>query len=162
MDQYISPTDFKHLYKIVRRKNVVTKNIFLNNEGNILLVKPVGKEYWSLPGGITEQNESPKDGATREVRDELGIDFMPKQLLLVNYSNQKDIDSITLYFYGGILNAEQIEKIKLVDGELESFAFFKQNEIENILNGKANIINNCLEAISGLKVSYFENNSKLF
>jgi NAD+ diphosphatase len=48
-----------------------------NDKNQVLLVKsltnPAYVGHWSLPGGIVEAGESLKDGATREVFEEVGL-----------------------------------------------------------------------------------------
>lgn len=45
------------------------------NEESLLLVRQLsnGKEYWSLPGGVVEDDESLACGLHRELREETGI-----------------------------------------------------------------------------------------
>jgi len=49
----------------------------LNSRGEVLLVRSNTNQkyvdYWSLPGGIVEDDETPKAGAAREVLEETGI-----------------------------------------------------------------------------------------
>lgn len=60
--------------------------LFMDVEGRVLLVEPVHKPYWDLPGGQVEAGESPRAAAVREVREELGI-FNPVvgRLLVVDW-----------------------------------------------------------------------------
>lgn len=47
-----------------------------NEEGKVLFLKeksPLGKIYYSLPGGRLEQGESEEDGLKREVLEETGL-----------------------------------------------------------------------------------------
>jgi len=49
---------------------------FVLKDGNILLIKrgtPPFKHYWSLPGGVAREDESPEEACIREVIEETGI-----------------------------------------------------------------------------------------
>jgi 8-oxo-dGTP diphosphatase len=50
-----------------------------------LLVEPVYKDYWEIVGGCVEANESPRPGAAREVKEELGQTVVPGRLLVVDW-----------------------------------------------------------------------------
>lgn len=50
--------------------------ILLNEKGEVLLVKrkyPPRKNYWDLPGGFIELNETGEESFIREIKEELGI-----------------------------------------------------------------------------------------
>ncbi|MFI9275970.1 NUDIX domain-containing protein [Kitasatospora sp. NPDC052896] len=51
------------------RKRVAAGVLFVDAEGRVLLVGPVYKEPWEIPGGGVEWDESPRTGATREVKE---------------------------------------------------------------------------------------------
>lgn len=52
-------------------------------DGKILLVKRVknGEEHFVFPGGSLEEDESPEEAITREIKEELGIDIKPDKLI---------------------------------------------------------------------------------
>ncbi len=58
-------------------KRVGADVVFRDHAGRILLVDPVYKPDWDLPGGMAEANESPLDTAKREIPEELGASRMP-------------------------------------------------------------------------------------
>jgi ADP-ribose pyrophosphatase YjhB (NUDIX family) len=55
-----------------------------NNDGHILLQLRADDSTWCLPGGYTEPNESPRDTAIRETREETGQIVEPVDLVEVN------------------------------------------------------------------------------
>ena len=45
-----------------------------DSQGRILLIRRVDNDYWSIPGGGMEPGESVREAASREVKEETGID----------------------------------------------------------------------------------------
>jgi 8-oxo-dGTP pyrophosphatase MutT (NUDIX family) len=64
---------FYHLYWRVMKPESTRARVVLTFENQILLVKHIGKKYWSLPGGKVEKGESFYEAMTRELKEELGI-----------------------------------------------------------------------------------------
>ncbi len=67
-------TDQEYL-KNLPRKRMASGVIFFNEAGEILIVKPSYKDHWSVPGGVIDKDESPRDAALREVKEEVGLDL---------------------------------------------------------------------------------------
>jgi len=108
-------------------KNVLASVLFLDREGNILIVKPSYKDCWHLPGGSVEADESPLEGAIRETKEELGIKVANLKFVLVNYrwaELEKDKpERLSFMFYGGVLTENQIKQIKVDGSEIVAFEF---------------------------------------
>jgi 8-oxo-dGTP pyrophosphatase MutT (NUDIX family) len=64
---------FYRLYWRVVRPESTRARVVLTFENQVLLVKHLGKKYWSLPGGEVEKGESFYEAMTRELKEELGI-----------------------------------------------------------------------------------------
>ena len=47
------------------RKRVASKVLIRDQSNRPLLVNPTYKEYWDIPGGMAEANESPRSAARR-------------------------------------------------------------------------------------------------
>ena len=122
MSTVLPPEEY---YNSLPRKYLGSGMLILNNQNEVLIVKPCYKEPWEIPGGIVEANEAPQETCEREVKEELGLDIKPKQLLIVDFSTRSGFkgDAIMMLFFGGILSDEQIAKIKLPDDELSEFRF---------------------------------------
>lgn len=52
-----------------------------DDDGRILLQLRADDETWCLPGGYTEPNESPRETAVRETREETGLAVEPSDLV---------------------------------------------------------------------------------
>jgi ADP-ribose pyrophosphatase YjhB (NUDIX family) len=66
------------------RKRVAAGVVFRALDGRMLLVEPSYKVNWEIPGGAVEADESPWDGAARELREELGWERPVGRLLVVD------------------------------------------------------------------------------
>jgi 8-oxo-dGTP pyrophosphatase MutT (NUDIX family) len=79
------------------------------------------KADWELPGGIVEPGEAPRDGAIREVREELGIELAVGRLLVADwlppYLGWED--AVELIFDGGVITERQLLTFSLQPNEIE-------------------------------------------
>ena len=67
--------------------------VCFNENGEILLVKNPKKDYWTIPGGTPENNESPEETLIREVSEEATCDIENLKFLgaiKVNFPNNKN------------------------------------------------------------------------
>ncbi len=110
-------------YNSLAKKPMGSDVLFLNDKNEILIVKPNYKDEWLLPGGTLEAGESPRAGAIRETKEEIGLDIQMDRMLCVDYCKTAQGDNLKFVFFGGILNEEQISQIKLQESELIEFKF---------------------------------------
>jgi 8-oxo-dGTP diphosphatase len=92
--------------------------------GDVLLVKPNYREYWTLPGGILEEGEPPHVGCAREVREEIGLSVTLGPLLTVAWiapEGRRPKPIIAFIFDGGVLS--DASGIVLQESELDEFRF---------------------------------------
>ena len=61
-----------------------------DTQGRVLLQKRVDNALWGFPGGAQELGESITDTVRREVREEVGLDVEPRQLIGVYTSPALD------------------------------------------------------------------------
>jgi len=64
----------------VKKNLTISAACLINNQGEILLVRKRGTTKFMQPGGKPEIGESPLQTVIREIREELGISFMPDEL----------------------------------------------------------------------------------
>ena len=75
--------------------------VFIREGDSILLVKQdYGQQYWSLPGGVMEYGESIDHAATREVKEETGLEINLGRLIGV-YSKPGE-GALALTFFGEV------------------------------------------------------------
>lgn len=149
-------------YKNLPKKRMGAGIMLFNKNNEILIVKPSYKDHWSVPGGSVEENESPKEACIREIREEINIAIDdPKFLCIAYYSNESEPtkgESLQFMFYGGVLKDDQISNIRLADGEISEYKFFKTDEALPLFNKKSQYwVLKSLEAIKNNSAIYLEN-----
>ena len=117
------------------RKRVGADVLFRDEAGRVLLVDPKYKPDWDLPGGMAEANEPPLDAAKREVREELGIEYVGGRLLVIDWVAPHGPwdDSLMFIFDGGVLSKDDQARISLSDGELTGYRFVPAQEAASLL-----------------------------
>lgn len=119
------------------RKRMGAGALFVDELGRVLLVEPTYKDYWELPGGVVETNESPGAAVIREIREELSLAVSLGRLLVLDwvppglYPN----DGAMVVFDGGVLLADHTAKIVLQAEELRSRAWCDDEEVAKRLPG---------------------------
>jgi 8-oxo-dGTP pyrophosphatase MutT (NUDIX family) len=92
--------------KILPKKQVGTAVLFFNSKKELLIIKPDYKDSWLVPGGATDENESPLNCAIRETKEETGLDIFDLQLVGIYYGLPKGVftDSLKFIFWGWYIN----------------------------------------------------------
>jgi 8-oxo-dGTP diphosphatase len=102
--------------------------LFLDDQRRVLLVHPTYKDTWDIPGGYVERGESPASACRRELREELGVDKLPRRLLTVDWApNDGEGDKLLFIFDCGELDPSSIE----LDGdELDHWKWVSLAEVD--------------------------------
>jgi 8-oxo-dGTP diphosphatase len=118
------------------RKRMAAGVLLRDSAGRVLLVEPTYKDYWELPGGAVEADESPYDAAVREVREELGIVVAPGRMLVVDWVPPlaDRTEGVIVVFDGGIVEPGPAARIRLSAGELRSWAWSTLPEADTRLS----------------------------
>ena len=77
MQKNLSPEEH---YKSLPKKRSGSSVLFLNEKGELLIVKPSYKSGWLPVGGTVDDSESPSVAAQRETREEIGLDLILSDL----------------------------------------------------------------------------------
>ncbi|MCX6766329.1 MAG: NUDIX hydrolase [Candidatus Moranbacteria bacterium] len=153
----------KDYIKNLPKKRMASGVILLNEAGEILIVKPSYKNYWSVPGGVIDENESPRNAALREVKEEIGLDPKKMKLVCVDYMSPQDSgysthdENIQFIFYGGVLTGNDIKSIKLAEEEISEYKFVsKEDAIEMVSDRLSNRLRSCFDALEKRDTIYLE------
>ncbi len=93
------------------------------------------RKEWLVPGGIVERNESPWEGAKREVREEIGLELERLEFAAMDWRSSDDEydDSLHFVFDGGVLSADQMNAIRADGVEIAGYRFADRAEAETLL-----------------------------
>ena len=120
------------------RKRVTAGVLVRDDAGRVLLVEPTYKDTWLTPGGTVESRESPRQGAAREVLEELGISLTIGRALVMQWMQPDDDPDGVLHFAydGGIVDASTIERFQLPPVELKSYRFFEPGDVRTVASAE--------------------------
>jgi 8-oxo-dGTP pyrophosphatase MutT (NUDIX family) len=134
--------------------------VLLRDAGNrILLVDPAYKDYWELPGGAVDADESPYDAAVRELKEELALSVTPGRLLVVDWVPPRTgrTEGVMFVYDGGVLDPAAALEIHLPAEELRGWAWSTLAEAQQRLSPLlARRAAAALEAAIGGATAYLE------
>lgn len=131
--------------------------ILWNLKGEILILKTTYKDHWEIPGGVVEENESPRQTAERETFEEIGLRLTLSKCLVIHYrSPQGDQDdSIMFVFDGGLWDESQ--KLVLDAREIAEARFLPIKEASKLVGERiASRLSFCLQARAENRTIYLE------
>lgn len=97
-------------YRELPKKRVGGGVVIVDEDMRVLLVEPTYKDTWEIPGGTVELDESPREAARRECREELGFDIEVGRLLVVDWVSQGQTpgDGLMFVYATGPVDSSQI------------------------------------------------------
>jgi len=146
------------------RKRMGSGVLLRDAADRILLVEPVYKDYWELPGGAVDADESPYDAAVRELKEELGLSVTPGRLLVVDWVPPRTgrTEGVMFLYDGGVLDPVRAAEIHLPAEELRSWAWSTlpqaQQRLSDLLARRAAA---ALEAARSGVTVYLENGTRV-
>ena len=109
---------------------------FIVKDGKILFQKRKGDKVWALPGGKLKIMERAEDGVRREIKEELGCDFINLNLLSVTENffemNNKKSHQYIFNFSGELDTDIYNDKIEFDSIEKEKNVIYRWIEIEKL------------------------------
>ncbi len=145
-------------YDTLPKKRMGAGALIRNSNNHILIVKPTYRDGWLIPGGIIEENESPRAACQRELKEELDLKIELKRLLCIDYTlaDEKQTESLQFIFDGGYLPDES--DIQLDKNEHSSYQFSSPKEALELLNPRlSRRVKAVLEIFETNQTLYLEN-----
>ncbi|MGW2282656.1 NUDIX domain-containing protein [Streptomyces sp. NPDC001770] len=146
MNVQMSPEEYE---RTLPRKRVAAGVLFFDPEGRVLLVDPVYKPLWEIPGGAVEWDESPRAGAVREVKEELGLVWERVRLLGVDWRGARPgrSEGLVYVFDGGLLGEARLSGVRLQAEELGAMEFVAVDRLrERLVERLAVRVEACVRA----------------
>ncbi len=131
--------------------------LFLDEDGHVLIVEPLDRGTWEIPGGRLAPGETPRAACARELRAQLGLDLPLGRLLVVDWFRRYGEDRVRFVFDGGVLDDDRLDAIELPPQDLESWACVPPEGLFVMLDGPlSRRLNAALEARAGAGTCYLE------
>lgn len=143
-------------YKSLPRKRMGSGVIIRNSNGEILVLKTAYKDHWEIPGGVVEENESPKQTAERETKEEIGLAINIQHALVIHYRSAQDgqDENFMFVFDGGTTDKTRFQ---LNDKEISEARFVSfQDAIPLVGERIASRLPYCEQALREKKTIYLE------
>ena len=98
--------------------------------GEVLAVKSHYKPYWTLPGGIIDPGETPRQGAIRETLEEVGLTIDPDTVTFVAVIDRRSEVAETYQFiFKAPLSEAQRSGVRLQESEIQAYAFVTKAQV---------------------------------
>lgn len=132
-------------------KRVASGTVILEDaDGRVLIVKAHYKEYWTFPGGMLDDRESPKQAAIREVFEEVGLELDESTVSFCWVASRMSQQLMTYQFvFAAPLREEDKSKIILEPSEISDYRFVSRDDVrsDDLRYGK--VIKNWADGVSG-------------
>lgn len=128
--------------KSLPTKHIGTGMVLRDRRNRILLVKPIYRDYWKLPGGAVDPFESPSAGCVREVREELSYTARDLRLLGVTYNTNLpyQYEDLQFYFDGGVVSDTVLRKMKTDQNEIEAFQTYTRQAAMKVMRRGSHLL----------------------
>jgi|SRR5689334_8567027 len=138
--------------------------LFFDDDGHLLIVEPVYKSTWEIPGGAIEHGETPRAACARELPEELGIELEVGRLLVVDWvagNTEEPEGRVRFLFDGGTLSEARLDEIELPPHELESWACVPVGDLFVMVSGDlSRRVTAAVDALTKGETYYLENGNR--
>lgn len=137
-------------WRVVRPKTFGSKGIILHKE-KVMLTKNIPVDYWMLPGGMIDKNESPENCIKRELQEELNLNIKQIDYQLGKYTSNNEGKKDTIFVFVINLENEYFEK----QWEIKDAQWFYLNDLpKNISPATSRRINELKEHKKNIETTW--------
>ena len=121
----------------LNRKRTAAGVLFRDQQSRVLLVETTYKTEWEIPGGAVEADEAPWTTATRELREELGVERPLGNLLVIDHIPTQGVmpEGLAFVFDGGLITDAEVQAIESTDPEIQSVGLHSLDDARNLVKG---------------------------
>lgn len=102
-------------------------------DGKVLVVKSHYKPYWTLPGGVIDPGETPREGAIRETREEVGIMVNPDTVEFVAVIDRRsEVAESYQFIFRTVLPEEARQAVTLQAVEVQDYDFVTKAQVKSV------------------------------
>lgn len=132
-------------------KRVASASVILEDVvGRALIVKAHYKDYWTFPGGMLDDGESPKQAAIREVFEEVGIELDESVVTFCWIASRTSRQLMTYQFvFTAPLPEGSESKIRLQANEIDESRFVSRDDVRANTLRYGKVIKNWADGVSG-------------
>lgn len=155
---------FEQYAESLNRKRTAAGVLFYDSDDRVLLVETSYKPSWEIPGGAVEAHETPWSTASREVREELGIDQPIGRLVVIDYVPEEGVmpEGLAFVFDGGLLTSDDVDRLNSNDPEIVSVGLYSLADAGDRLKPRlAGRIAAALEAVRVGDLALCENGNRV-
>jgi 8-oxo-dGTP pyrophosphatase MutT (NUDIX family) len=118
----------QRIVRLVKPAYTLGAMVFIEHEGQVLLVKPSYRWKWGMPGGLLDRRERPAEAARREAFEEVGavIELDPGDPIVVVESLLQRIDFV---FRARLADGVDPTSIHPTSTEIEQLQWFSIAEL---------------------------------
>lgn len=132
-------------------KRVASASVILEDAtGKALIVKAHYKDYWTFPGGMLDDGESPRRAAVREVHEEVGIELDESAVTFAWVASRVSRQLMTHQFvFKALLSEDDKLKIKLQRNEISESRLVSRDDVRSSDLNYGKVIENWADGVSG-------------
>jgi 8-oxo-dGTP pyrophosphatase MutT (NUDIX family) len=118
------------------KKRVIAHVIVRDTGGRVLLCQVSYKKDLELPGGVVEPDEDPATGASREMREELGVALPLLGVLAIDWLPRWEGwgDAVEILYDGGVHEPELLEKLQPDGFEIRGISWHAVEALEGLVS----------------------------
>lgn len=121
----------RFLSKLERRASSAAVALYTADD-QVLVVKASYKQYWSLPGGIVDRSETPKQAAAREVSEEVGVQLEQESLnFCLVVDRVSDLAQTYQFVFDAQVDVSVLASVKIDNREVEAADVVSRQQILN-------------------------------